>query len=132
MSRHEGYPHDADGNPMRIVTVGATDTVPTVQYGSVKLFVSITEAIPVGNGSREERINKTRELQRDAEYCVGVERRLLQAAIDPSYKFVDPTGGGHPFAAPPPGYDPASMPPHPGDIVNAKVPEQAADGAAKS
>jgi len=130
MSRTEGYPHDAEGNPMRIITAGCTDTVPTVQYGSVKLFVSVTEAFPVG--SREDRINQTRELQRDAQFCVGVERRLLQAAIDPSYKFADPTGGGHPFAAPPPGYDPSSMPPHPDDALNAKAPEQSDDGAVKS
>lgn len=123
MSRHEGYPHDADGNPMRIITAGVTDTVPTVQYGSVKLFVSVTEAYPVG--TRQDRINQTREVQRDAEFCVGVERRLLQAAIDPTYKFVSPFGDSEAFASPPADYDPSSMPPHPADVVNAKTEEPA-------
>lgn len=122
MSRHEGFPHDVDGNPMRVITAGVTDKVPTVQFGSVTLFVSITEAYPTG--SREDRINQTRELQRDAEFCVGVERRLLQAAINPAYKFVNPVNGDQ-FAFPPAGYDHASMPPHPADAANAK-PEEGA------
>jgi hypothetical protein len=123
MSRHEVYPHDADGNPMRIITAGVTDTIPTVQYGSVKLFVSVTEAFPVG--SRQDRINATRELQRDAEFCVGVERRLLQAAVDPTYKFVNPINGSEAFAAPPADYDHSSMPPHPADAANASSAEPA-------
>lgn len=119
MSKHEGYPHDADGNPMAIITVGATDTVPTVQYGSVKLFASITRPVP--NGDHQDLINEMRMAQRDVEVCVGTERRLLQAALDPSYKFVNPVDGQQAFAAPPEGYDPSSMPPHPADAANGQA-----------
>lgn len=117
MSRHEGYPHDGDGRPMVIITAGCTDTVPTVQYGSVKLFASVTRPVP--DGSHQDIINATRALQRDVEVCVGTERRLLQAALDPGYKFVNPVDGQQAFATPPDGYDPSSMPPHPADAVNA-------------
>jgi hypothetical protein len=122
MSRHEGYPHDGNGNPMVIITAGCTDTVPTVQYGSVKLFASITR--PVINGTHEELINETRKLQQDAEFCVGVEGRRLIQALNPNYKFFNPATGEPAFAAPPKDYDPSSMPPHPGDIANAKAEQE--------
>lgn len=120
------WPHDADGNPMALVTGSVQDTVPTVQYGSVRLFASITRPVP--NGTHQDLINETRLIQRDAEFCVGVERRALQGALDPNYKFVSPVVDDHQFAAPPNGYDPSSMPPHPADAANAP----AVDGAAKS
>lgn len=123
MTQLPTWPHDADGNAMAIVTGSCQDTVPTVQYGAVRLFGSITRPVP--NGTHEDLINELRACQRDAEFCVGIEGRRLIQALNPAYKFVNPATGEHAFAAPPPGYDPASMPPHPGDIENAKAAENA-------
>jgi hypothetical protein len=112
----QNHPVGPDGNPMAVVVGSVKDTIPTVQYGSVQIFAAITRPVP--NGTDEEIINATRQVIRDAEYAVGCERRLLQWAIDPSLKFHNPATGEQ-FAAPPPGYDPNSMKPHPTDITNA-------------
>lgn len=120
MTQLPSWPHDAQGNPMAIVTASAADKVETTRFGNVTLFASVTRPVP--NGTDQELINHTRSVQRIAEYSVGKERRLLDWAIDPSKRFASPVPEGEEFASPPPDYDPASMPPHPAD---AKIAENA-------
>ncbi len=114
MSTLPSWPVDENGRPMAIVIGSVKDLLPTVQFGNVTLAPTIMRPVP--NGTDEELINATREVQRMAEYVCGVERRLLQWALDPSLKFSNPATGEQ-FAAPPAGYDPSSMPPHPADSV---------------
>jgi hypothetical protein len=104
-------PLDDKGRPMVIIAASASNLVQTVPFSNVTIGpVTITRAV-IDDGD-ESIINATREIQRMVEYAVGVERRLLDWALDPAQMPVHPTTGEK-FAAPPPGYDPASMPPHP-------------------
>lgn len=113
------WPCDAEGNPMVIVTGYAKDEIPTVRFGNVEIGPSVMRPVP--NGTDEEIINAMRQAQRMAEYVCGIERRLLQWAQDPTTKFASPIPEGEAFSAPPEGYDPSSMPPHPADAANGVV-----------
>jgi hypothetical protein len=114
---------------MSIVTGCASNKVPTVQFGNVTIGpVSFMKPVPL-DLTGEERINAMREIQREVEYVIGVEQRLLQWAVNPAQKFANPYDGDR-FAAPPSGYDPASMPSHPSDMANGQTPSPEALAAA--
>lgn len=102
-------PIGTDGRPMTKISASVTDKVPTVQYGSAHVGpVTIERYIDdLGDGpeGRQHRIDRGRELLKDAEYVAGVERRILQWAIDPASKIQNPVTGADAFAAPPAGYD---------------------------
>lgn len=102
-------PLGSNGVPMIEIVATVTDSIPTVQYGSAKIGpVSMRRYIDdLGDtpDGRQHRIDKIRELQRDVEYVCGVERRLLQWAIDPASKIASPVDASEAFAAPPAGYD---------------------------
>lgn len=101
-------PIGENGRPMRRIKVGVSDKIPTVQFGNVVLTVEMEEWIEnIGPGpeGRQSRIDATRELHRDAQVVVGMERRALQWAMDPSLKVASPITGEDVFAAPPNGYD---------------------------
>lgn len=109
-----GVPIGIDGRPMTLISMAVSDKVPTVQFGNVVVGpVTITRYIDdLGDGDvgRQHRIDRGRELQRDAEFICGVERRLLQYAVDPASKIASPVTGHDAFAAPPPSYDPSRVP----------------------
>lgn len=107
------WPVGPDGRPMAIVMASAKDLVPTVPMGNVEVG-PVTIMRTVEDDGDESVINAARTAQRIAEYCVGVERRVLGWALDPASMPAHPTTGER-FAAPPPGYDPTSMPKHPAD-----------------
>lgn len=107
-------PIGPNGKPMAIVSATASNLVPTVAFGNV-VVGPVTIMRAVIDDCEESVINGARQALRDAEYAVGVERRLLDWALDPASMPVHPTTGER-FAAPPPGYDPASMPQHPADV----------------
>lgn len=101
-------PIGENGKPMRRIKVGVSDKVPTVQFGNVVLTVEMEEWVEnTGSGpeGRQQRIDVGRELHRDAQVIVGMERRALQWAMDPSLKVASPITGDERFAAPPTGYD---------------------------
>ncbi len=110
-------PMGPNGKPMAIVMCSASNLVQTLQYHNVSVGpVTIMRAV-VDDGP-ESVINGAREAQRIAEYCVGVERRLLDWALNPESMPVNPSTGER-FAAPPLGYDPSTMPAHPADVAPA-------------
>ena len=112
-------PIGPNGKPMAVVSATASNLVPTVQFGNATVGpITITRAV-VDEGDQSV-INAARAAQRIAEYCVGVERRLLDWALDPASAPVNPATGER-FAAPPAGYDPSTMPPHPADVAPAPV-----------
>lgn len=113
------WPQDADGNYLAIVTGSCSDLVPTVQFGNV-LVGPVSIQRPVAVTSMQEIIDAARETQRAAEYVVGVERRLLQWAIDPASKIASPVDASEAFAAPPVTYD-ASKVVDPRDTVAAQA-----------
>lgn len=110
-----GWPQDADGNYLAVVTGSCSDLVPTVQFGNV-LVGPVSIQRPVAATSMQEIIDAARETQRVAEYVVGVERRLLQWAIDPASKIASPVDAKDAFAAPPAAYD-ASKDADPRDVA---------------
>ncbi len=102
---------------MAIVSASARNVVPTVQYGSVTIGpVIVTRAVE--DDGDQSVIEGARRVARIAEYVVGCERRLSDWAMDPASMPVNPSTGER-FAAPPAGYDPATMPPHPADVAPA-------------
>lgn len=103
------WPQDAEGNYLAIVQGACSDLVPTVQFGNV-LIGPVTIQRPVAGATIQEIIDAARETQKAAEYVVGVERRLLQWALDPASKIASPVTGQEAFAAPPEGYDKAAAP----------------------
>ncbi len=112
-------PMGPNGKPMAIVMVSASNLVPTVQFGNITIGpVTIMRAV-IDDGD-ESVINGARRAARIAEYVVGTERRLSDWAMDPSLMPVNPATGER-FAAPPVGYDPATMPPHPADVAPVPV-----------
>lgn len=103
-----GAPIGANGLPMRRIWATISDKVPTVQFGNVVLTAGAEEWIEnfgTGIEGRQHRIDRTRELMKDVEFVVGVERRLLQWAVDPASKVASPVTAQDAFAAPPQGYD---------------------------
>jgi len=124
MSNQMSWPHDEDGNPMTIIVGSVSDTV-KVGENWVKIGNEIMRPVP--NISDEQIINDARQVQRMAEYVVGVERFLLNAEMHGTVIPVHPMTGER-FAQAPAGYDSSSMPPHPADAVNAP----SVDGATKS
>lgn len=115
-----GWPIGANGRPMALVVGGCSDKVPTVQYGNVVIGpVQIYRFID--DEGTQARIDEGRITQRETEFIVGVERRLLQWALDPQAKIASPVSGDDAFASPPPGYDPAAAPQHPGDAAGAQA-----------
>lgn len=118
------WPQDAEGNYLALVSGSCSDLVPTVQFGNV-LIGPVTIQRPVVAGTFQEIIDAARETQRAAEYVVGVERRALQWAIDPAMKVASPIPPEETFAAPPVGYDPNVVPPHPADQIAAEAQRQA-------
>lgn len=104
-----GVPFGIDGRPMAAISCAVSDKVPTVQFGNVVVGpVTMTRYIDdLGDGDegRQHRIDRSRELQRDAEFVLGIERRLLQWAVDPASKIASPVTAQDAFAAPPAGYD---------------------------
>lgn len=103
-------PVGVDGRPMALISMTVSDKVPTVQFGNVVVGpVTITRYIDdLGDdlSGRQHRIDRARELQRDAEFVCGIERRLVQWAVDPSSRIQSPVDAQDAFAAPPVGYDP--------------------------
>lgn len=115
-----GVPIGIDGRPMTMISASVSDKVPTVQYGNVVVGpVTIVRYIDdFGDGSegRQHRIDQARQLQRDAEFVVGIERRLAQYAVDPSSRIGSPIpeiAAQDAFAAAPPGYNPNQISPLP-------------------
>jgi hypothetical protein len=97
------WPLAPDGQPMAIVMGSASDLVPTVPFGNVTIGpVSIMRPVPLGTD--EEMIEAIRGVQRMAQYVCGVERRILQWALDPASKIEHPVTGeefkGEPAGAP--------------------------------
>jgi hypothetical protein len=97
-------PIGLNGKPMVKVTVGVSDKIPTVVYGNVVIGPIMLERY-IEDDSNQNVIDAGRELQRAAEYIVGVERTLLQYALDPAKKVQNPYTGEDAFAAKPAGYD---------------------------
>ena len=97
------WPVDPEtGEPMAIVTSNAQELAPTVQFGNVTLGPT-GSMVPCRNDP--ETIRETMiERQRDAQFVIGGERRLLAWALDPSLKVSHPSTGqqypGHEEAAP--------------------------------
>lgn len=85
-------PYDAEGNPMAIVIGTASDLVPTVQFGNI-LVGPVSIIRPVPNGTMEEITAAAREVQKATEFVVGAERRIIQWALDPSSRVVNPSTG---------------------------------------
>lgn len=114
------WPVDAGGFPMAIVTGHVTDIVKTAEFCAVHMSSTIMRPVP--NGGETSIINAAREVQRDCEYVVGVERRLLDMQLG-KLETVNPAHPvtGERFAGAPTGYDPATMPPHPGDAAPSVV-----------
>ncbi len=110
-------PIGLNGKPMVIVTASASNLVPTVPMGNVTIG-PVTVMRAVEDDGDESVINGARRAARIAEYVVGCERRLSDWAMDPASMPVNPATGER-FAAPPPGYDPSTMPPHPADVAPA-------------
>lgn len=127
------WPRDAQGNYLAIVTGACSDKVPTVQFGNVVIGPVMIQR-PVAAGSLQEIIDAARETQRAAEYVVGVERRLLQWALDPSSKVASPVPAAQAFAAPPASYD-ANKAAHPDGaqaIAGNHLDAAAADAASRA
>lgn len=105
-----GVPIGVDGRPMTMISMTVSDKVPTVQFGNVVVGpVTLTRYIDdLGDdlAGRQHRIDRARELQRDAEFVCGIERRLVQWAVNPETRIQSPVTAEEAFAAPPPGYDP--------------------------
>lgn len=114
-SMPSSWPRDAAGNYLAIVTGACSDKIPTVQFGNVVIGPVMIQR-PVAAGSLQEVIDAARETQRAAEYVVGVERRLLQWALDPAAKVASPVPPDEAFAAPPAGYD-SSKAVHPAEAA---------------
>lgn len=119
-----GWPCSPDGIPMTIVTGAASDKIPTVQFGNVVVGPVMIQR-PVVATSLQDVIDAARETQKAAEFVVGVERRLLQWALDPAAKVRSPVDAQEAFSAPPAGYVPAQTP------VDPRVPVEASEAAAK-
>lgn len=100
-----------DGRPMSRIACTVSDKVPTVQFGNVVVGpVTIERYVDdLGDGleGRQHRIDRAREIMRDAEFVCGVERRLLQWALDPASRVQSPVNAEDAFASPPAGYDPS-------------------------
>jgi hypothetical protein len=113
------WPHDANGEPMAIVSGTASDLIPTVQFGNV-LVGPVTITRPVSNESLEKIIKEAAATQKAAEAVCGSERRIIEWGLDPSKKIANPATGAQmgPVASAPP------QPPTP------PQPEQAAPPAA--
>jgi hypothetical protein len=122
MSDILSWPVDEHGRPMRIAIGSITDTIKTAEYCSVKIGHTIMQPIP--DGTVEDKINASRQVQREAEYVVGVERYLLNCELKGAVIPIHPATGER-FAGAPNGYDPSSMEPHPADAANASSAEPA-------
>ena len=85
---------EIDGQQVAVISVGASDLIPTVQYGNVLLQCQITRAVPDAGGDSDEAIiEASRRFLKHAEFVVGAERRILQWAIDPSSRVQNPATG---------------------------------------
>lgn len=93
-----------DGRHYAVLSNSCSDLVPTVQFGNVLVGpVTITRAVPVDptpeelaeiSAQLDALIDLSRRQQKAAEFVVGAERRVIQWAIDPSTKVVNPATGG--------------------------------------
>lgn len=117
-------PIDPDGQMMGIIQAGASDLIPTVQFGNVLLSCTVTRAVPDDGIDDDALADQGRRVSKIAQTIVGSERRILQWAIDPSLKVTNPSGApvpDVPSAAPLPSdkvtvevlVDPAAQPPTP-------------------
>lgn len=120
-----GVPTDGFGRPMAKVMGGCSDKLPTVQFGNVVIGPAWIERWIVDEGP-QSRVDGLRTCLRECEFAVGIERRLLQLAVDPAAKFRSPVDGQEAFAAPPPGYD-ASKLGDPAAIADAAVQQHIAN-----
>lgn len=97
LSAIQSWPTDADGNPMAVFVGMASDLVPTVPFGNVTIQATIMRPVPIGQpideGELTQDIENARAVQKAAGYVVGTERRLLQWALDPASRIVNPTTG---------------------------------------
>jgi hypothetical protein len=91
------WPVDPDGNPMNIVMATAADLIPTVAFGNVTLQATIMRPVVQGVALTDEElapdIDNARRVLKAAEYVVGTERRLVQWALDPASRIVNPATG---------------------------------------
>lgn len=119
-----GTPFGLDGRPMCQISATVSDKVPTVQFGNVVVGpVTMTRFIEDGGDSEEARaarIDQARLLQRDTEFVCGIERRLVQWALDASSKVASPITAEDAFAAPPVGYNGSGVV-DPRDVAPAQV-----------
>lgn len=96
-------PMGDDGRPMAVIQVSASDLIPTVQFGNVLIQTSIMRAVHDGPMTDEERaaedeanagiIERARRLSQAAQFVVSAERRIIQWAIDPSTRVINPGTG---------------------------------------
>jgi hypothetical protein len=99
----------SNGSPMAIVTGTASDHLPTVQFGNVLVGpVSITRWVE--DDGDESVIEAARSVQKMAEAVCGSERRIIQWAIDPSQRVINPATGAE-MAPTTPTQAPQSEPP---------------------
>jgi hypothetical protein len=100
-----------NGRPMAIVTGTASDLLPTVQFGNLLVGpVQITRWVE--DDGADSVIDGARATQQWAELVCGSERRLIQWALDPSKKIINPsTGQEMAPSAPAPAAPPAAPEP---------------------
>lgn len=96
----KSWPLNEDGSPMAMVSTSCSDLIPTVQFGNVMVGpVTITRFMrsdgTFADGLTSEQVNEaTRKQLANTEYIVGAERRVIQWALDPASRVVNP-GNGH-------------------------------------
>jgi hypothetical protein len=138
----------ADGRRYAFLSNSASDLLPTVQFGNVLVGpVTIARMVPVDPTPEEAKqldaemvglIERSRKQQQAAEAVAGAERRIIQWAIDPSKKVLNPATGAEmapsapappqPPAPPAPPAAPAAAPAQP--VEQPTVPAQAPATAA--
>lgn len=92
-----------DGRHYAVLSNACSDLIPSVQFGNILVGPCvITRAVPLDPTPEEEAaldaqlvklMEISRKQQRSIEFVVGAERRVLQWAIDPSTRVINPSTG---------------------------------------